>query len=353
MLCSTLRNSELRLFFVHSPMQLAIVAKIARPNDTLVVHRGLKVSNVDLRIKSILYYEEFSLTGMKNIHSLLKLISHGNFTEIIFPHSLMNNKLFPFIYLLEPSIKITYIEDGALTWRYLNSKNRNFQSPKKLHIIKLVLFRFSLIISLSLPIVISTKCLKVILRFLQTYVPRGSYIFRDDTIGKIFTSFNVGRRNNNFVNVLPENKKLDQNLASHSAFFLSPRYLLTDQDKLSMLLREKIGDNILLLIVHPTFWKQDKGLLLQDFLKKMEKNSISYKIFERECYDLDVTFELYLRGCPHFIFIDTSSEITVNTNKQFFSGLRVCNIQYEVYGKATMLTELGIKKSHYQIGKSR
>jgi len=95
--------------------------------------------------------------------------------------------------------------------------------------------------------------------------------------------------------------------------------------------------NKLLLVLHPSFWKKEKKIKLDQFLAKLKSRRIEYNIFDGRNIVNDVTFDLYDQGCRSFINVDSSIQITVHYYKKHFKELTITNIQKQLYERDSML----------------
>ena len=185
--------------------------------------------------------------------------------------------------------------------------------------------------------------------YLQSQLPTEQYICPANGETKIYTSFNLSRNYNMFIDISKINKYVTKDLNNHVSFFLSPRYLESGATNLVNVLSQLPLARIICIVVHPTFWKKEKLVLLNKFFDDLKFNNIRYKVFSAKHFDLDVTFELFLRGCREFWCVDSTTEITINSYPDFFRGAQIINLQKEVTGKTYMLKELGRRENVYKI----
>ena len=97
----------MRLFFLHSNLQLSIYAKIGRQADLVILNRSLKVPHELISAKKVIEYKNFALADIASVKEILHVIRKNKVTEIFFPHSHTLNKLFPLIVFFERKIKKT------------------------------------------------------------------------------------------------------------------------------------------------------------------------------------------------------------------------------------------------------
>lgn len=329
-------------------MQVAIYSKIGSGDDLVVLHRSVSVGDT-LPAKFIYKFNEFALANISIIRKILIIIKREKVDEIILPHSHVLNRLLPLIFFLEGKIKVSYIEDGAATWRFLK-KNSSLalidkRKVNRSYLIIKLIYKLCLYFDTKLSLLFLAK----ISKFFQNQMPVSQYSRPEDKDIKIYTSFDSDREYNIFVNLSESSKNFECDLVGCAAFFLSPRYLKHGAEKLVKILLELPRPTRLCLVLHPTFWKSSKKELLGNFFESLEYENFDFFIFEPEQTDLDVTFELFHRGCRVFWNVDSTAEITLNSYPKFFDGSFVINLQKAVTGKENLLLELGREDSHYEI----
>lgn len=334
----------MRLFFIHSRLQLAIASRIASADDIFICHRGLEVP--ELQTKAF-KFQSFVLAETRKFSLLIKIIKDNKVKEVFFPHSHPLNAFLVCLAIASPKTKIKYLEDGATTIRFLLQKGRAEQFwrvPTNLTT------RFALSLGLMLAPQ-SPRLLRYVLNRLAKEIPVSQYLNLNSSCIPIYTSANLGDSRAVFVDITPRRGAIDARYDPHWAFFLSPRYL-RDDDGMELVdrLAEMLGDEPVLLILHPTFWKSEKGAKLNAFYGLLERRRINYDIYDGSIPEEDVTFSLYLLGCRKFIFIDTSAELTMVAYESYFEKARLLKTQVGPYSgeEITTLAEnlrRSIKKS--------
>ena len=161
----------MKLYFIHSRMQLAIYSQVGTCDDLVVMHRSLNVPESFLTAKHIYKFKQFALADLSVLHKVLRIIRQQFVTEVIFPHSHSLNRVLPFILFFEGSVKISYIEDGAATWRFLKEHE---SLPVVNNSIKghfLLMLKVTYLCCLRLDSRVSLKILSYVGRTLQKRLP--------------------------------------------------------------------------------------------------------------------------------------------------------------------------------------
>ena len=247
--------------------------------------------------------------------------------------------------LLDDRVKnIYYIEDGWSTWeasineslaKEKRSKLNQFFSTCNLFLLRLIypIIRFD---------VLPRGIRRFTFRLLHVLVVK--FVLRNTWISPLkrclsLVSYPPIRDYECQVDIRPEKTSISNELKSVSAFFLNPRYILDDYNDLINALIAKVPSRELCLIVHPKFCKSSKKILLDKFIIECRNNGFSVMIFNRKNYDEEISFELYDRGCRHFLCCSTTVQVTVDTYKSYFAGLRIDSLSLCIDKKQSFIDQ--------------
>jgi hypothetical protein len=333
-------NSGIRVFFIHSSLQLSIAKRLVKGNkDKIFIHRGARIIDSN-SVEVIGVSSEFILSSVDFSLYFIKLIRDENIIEVVIPHSHQINLIFSLAIMDNNIKKISYLEDGAGTWRYL-SKNKGKYCKKD---ITCKSFKFLKVLIFFYRIVILNKIIPItIKRRIFTKLHKTLHYFNNISIyesrvkkGGFYVSFPTVHDCIATVDISTDCTNIDTKLKNTDVFFLSPRYLLTDNDNLVKCIKGVMRNNRLVIVAHPTFWKKEKKERIDKFILALKSKEVEHDFYSIRVSDEDITFELYLRGCRSFISIDSTIHVTVDYYKAFFSGLHVACLQSVIYNKSEL-----------------
>ena len=281
------------------------------------------------------------------VFEFLNGLSGYGCVDIYLPHS---KNLLYFASIFDRRVRcISYIEDGLATRKALNiyglgryhkhkPSENNIASRYKLRLFKIA---YNL---MNCRHMCFSRNLRVRLLLLGSRYLRYYRLFdlmdMRFKFGEIITSFETKYLYVKSVNIAPKFTTNDNSLFGKVCFFVSYRYLSNDNTRLLNYLKKIVGHKHLVIIPHPGFWKDKKKMALEKFLLELQHINLSHSILSRLIPDVDISFEVYMRG-TRLIIIDTGTiQVTIHSYQKFFHGLKIIDISSVINGENGILENI-------------